>query len=172
NGNIRGTRRRVKLRRERLASSRRARVFTHFFRQQAEREVRERLKRGPPDSVSGSHEGFQNGRSGQERFLRSLVPLDLVFGQHRVHYQEHSPWHTHRMPATADASPPGGRPTPSSASSAARTSICSRVSWASPPPPCRDGGTTSWPAARPRRRAVRPTSATTRSPGCAPRSAS
>jgi len=44
-----------------------ARVFTHFFRQQAEREVRERLKRGPPDSVSGAHEGFQNGRSGQDR---------------------------------------------------------------------------------------------------------
>src|SRR3954447_13125167 len=41
-----------------------------------EREVLERLEPGPPDCVSGSHEGFENGRSGHERCPCLTWPFD------------------------------------------------------------------------------------------------
>src|SRR5262249_29494109 len=108
---------------------------------------------------------------------RGVLPPLLGSVGHRVGAtscpsQEPEPWFTPQTPTTADASPPGARPRPSSASSAARTSNYSRASWASPPPPCPPGGTTSWPAARPPSRAGRPMTGMTRSPGCGRRSAS
>ena len=60
------------------------------------------------------------------------------------------PCPTPRIPPSAAASPPRVSPRPSSDSSAAKTWNSSLGNSASPPPPSPAGGTTSWPAARPR----------------------